>query len=106
MVQDLATATEPDIPRIVDLIERLANIGGTGDAITAVIDPVQATMGVTSLSTASSVEYIPSVTNLAANPTLTIGEQSYPVRNADAGAWPAGGFVVGLILPPSSGPAL
>ena len=73
----------------------LSNVGGTGDAITAQLLPSLHEAGVTTLSAVSQVEYVPVATNTVANPTLTIGGATYPVRNADGGTWPAGGFVVG-----------
>ena len=76
-------------------IIQLINIGGSGDAIIAELGTLLVAAGVTALSTSSEVAYIPTQTNMEANPTITIGEQTFGIRNADGGAWPAGGFVVG-----------
>ena len=73
----------------------LINIGGSGDAIVAELGSLLVTAGVTALGTSSEVEYIPTQTNAAANPTFMIGAQTFGIRNADGGTWPAGGFVVG-----------
>ena len=73
----------------------LSNVGGTGDAITAQLLPSLHEAGVTTLSAVSQVEYVPVATNTVANPTLTIGGATYPVRDADGDNWPANGFVVG-----------
>lgn len=71
------------------------NIGGTGDAITVDISPAFIEAGITTIGGASEVEYIPSETNESPNPTFTIGEQTFGIRNADGGTWPAKAFVVG-----------
>lgn len=73
----------------------LASIGGTGDAWTAQLAPSIVTAGITSLNSDATVEYIPALPNTAANPTGTISGTSFNIRNADGGAWPAFGFVVG-----------
>lgn len=73
----------------------LINIGGTGDAIIADLAPALTDAGITALGTLSEVEYTPVSTNAAVNPMLTVGGFTYPIRNADAGTWPANGFVVG-----------
>lgn len=73
----------------------LTNIGGTGDAITADLLPSMVAAGITSLSVASEVEYIPTVTNEAANPTMTIGGTTFLIRDANGNTWPARAFVAG-----------
>lgn len=73
----------------------LINIGGTGDAITAELQTSMTNAGITTLSAASQIEYIPAASNTAVNPTLSVGGTTYPIRDADGGTWPANGFVVG-----------
>lgn len=73
----------------------LVSVGGTGNAITASLAPSIIAAGITALGTLSEVEYIPVATNTAINPTITIGGQTFSIRNADNGSWPAGGFVIG-----------
>lgn len=73
----------------------LANIAGTGDAITADLHPTVIAAGITSLSAASEVEYIPTAFNASANPSITIVGVTYAIRDANGAAWPAGAFVVG-----------
>ncbi|MBW7057318.1 pyocin knob domain-containing protein [Paracoccus bogoriensis] len=75
----------------------LTGIGGSGDAITATIDPAFIDAGVTSLGSASEVEYIPIATNTAGNPTISIGGSTFQIRRADGSAWGAGRFVVGRV---------
>lgn len=76
-------------------ILKLGNYGGTGDAITADLIGNIANAGISTLSGASEIEYIPVATNSAPNPAISIGGTSFGIRNADGGNWPAGAFVVG-----------
>lgn len=73
----------------------LVNVAGTGDAITADFLPSLAAVGITSPSVESKVGFNAVQANSNPNPTITIGTVNYPIRDADGGTWPAGGFVVG-----------
>lgn len=73
----------------------LTNIAGTGNAITADLSSVIVDAGITTLSSNAQVEYIPTATNSAANPSITVGGATYGIRGADGQTWPANGFVVG-----------
>lgn len=75
----------------------LTGIGGTGDEITANIDPAFVAAGITSLGAASEVEYIPITSNASSNPTISIGGTTYGVRRADGSAWAAGRFLVNRV---------
>ena len=75
----------------------LISIGGTGDAITAALNANVVSAGVTFVSGSGKVEYIPVATNLARNPTLTIGAATFNIRGPDGEDWPANGFVVGRL---------
>ena len=74
---------------------RTVNVAGTGNAITADLSDTMANAGISGLSGAADIEYIPVATNEADNPTITIAGATYGIRNADGRTWPAGGFVIG-----------
>lgn len=81
--------------RETGLIRTTIDAASTGDAIVLSIADGTAAAGISSISTSTWIEYVPSVSNAAANPTITIAGATYGVRDADGGNWPAGGFKAG-----------
>lgn len=73
----------------------LTNIAGNGDIITADIQATFIAAGITTLSAIAEVEYVPVMTNAAANPTITIAGITYGIRDANGASWLPEAFTVG-----------
>ena len=94
LFNDLINGTDAIEANLLAMIRRtgpilLTNIGGTGSAITASLDP---SFGVTTISNTHLILFQPILANSTQNPTVTVGGTTFDVRSADDGIWPANAF--------------